>query len=234
MNVDEQPFADELSVVTANEDDDSNIASTGSKAEESGEEKTLTAAETIRQKEISAWQAKIDSGQATVAALPEKQRWLAKFLHDKPSDVSEEKMQRMIDEKLEKARDEDAFKIITSKVNEMNLGKDDRAKLTAEYEELRRAGMGKAISLEKAVKILGLQNKKSGFINNEKREDMKLPNSGRAVSPDEGDFSPFDEEGKYDLKKGTSQERVQWLNSQRPAAGAPGGRMASRVARGQR
>ena len=199
-------------------------ASTSDLAEESKEANELDVqpakltSEQVKQKTIAAWREKIDSGQATVDDLPESQQWVRKFLKATPKPMVdtaklEELASSIVDKKMAEKEDERNFNLLKDKLNSIKLGEGAKKRVLAEYQELRTAGLTKGTSLSKAMAIAGIKEKDIG--NEALFDSMKLPKPGYEAAPDESDFSPFNEDGSYDIAKGSSDQRMKFMESQR-------------------
>lgn len=186
------PQNEELATEASTTQDDE-LFESSSKSEESEEKpaKTSTADE-IRQKQIDAWQKKIDLGEVQLEDLPQNQKWIAQHLKAKNVDV-EKLADEIIERKLKAREEEKSFKALRSNLDTLDISSKKKTALTEEYNDLRSSGLSKTKALEKAMKIVGIQTASRG-------EEL----------PPIGGYSPKVE--KEDL---TSEDRVKKLEALR-------------------
>lgn len=149
---------EELANDASNTDDDELFESSDNSEESQGKPEKPTA-EKIRQKQVRAWRNKIEDGEATIEDLPPNQKWIAKYLEtDKTvAPVSDEELDRRLEEKLNAREEEKQFKSMLDELNEMGLSNKKRAALNAEYKSLREDGVSRVKALEKAKRLAGVE-----------------------------------------------------------------------------
>lgn len=128
------------------------------------EEKTAsTVAAQKRQEQENAWFGKIVSGQKTLDDLPKHQQWLKPELekrlnaHNKAQEVVKEyDIDAIVEQKLNEKEDRQTFKTMETVLSEMSLTSQQVASLKAEFKDFRQAGLSLSKSLEKAIKVVGI------------------------------------------------------------------------------
>lgn len=129
--------------------------------EERTEKPEKSTADEVREKSISAMQAKIDAGTMTIDDLPPNQKWMSSHL--RPANVVD--IEKIADEAIErkfKEREEERlFQERKNALNALDLNPKKKEVVLREYEEFRSLGIPKSVALEKAMKIAGLSQRQS-------------------------------------------------------------------------
>lgn len=135
-----------------------------------GEESTVldlesekhTAAEQ-KEKQIAAYQKKLDAGEIALDQIPAKLKWVREELEKRQakSQKEEAKAQELdvdaiVERKLAEKQEDQQFNTLKSDLESQDLTSEERSTLTAEYKDLRKAGLGKLKALEKAKKLAGI------------------------------------------------------------------------------
>ena len=188
-------------------------ASTISDGDEENKKVNLSADE-IRKQSIESWKSKIAKGEKTLEDIPPAQKWIkdALTVRDK-----QPKSQGRIDESelsslLDKREDEKVFKALKAKYDSAKLSPAERKAVNQEYGELRTDGGMKGKSLARALKLAGVRLEKD---NAPPVNAGRIPLASNAEEGQDEEDSPFNEEGQYDLNKGTSESRLRFMESQR-------------------
>lgn len=190
-------------------------ATNSGNAEESKEELELErpkAAEEEKRKQIEVWQRKVDSGEVSIKDIPPAQKWIAKFLR-KPVQEQPD-IEVIIERKMAEKEDVRDYNRSLDDLRKMSLSPLQKSELQKEFDDLRERGIAKSVAIEKAMKYVGIARKDTSS-EDRRKEAMKLPTPGYAGGAADSESSPFDEKGNYDMKKGTAEERMKFLEAQR-------------------
>lgn len=150
---------------TENSEASSETASTTPQGEESTldlESDKTTAAEQ-KEKQLAAFQKKLDNGDMTLDQIPANLKWVRTEIEKRQAKLQKEEakaqeldVDAIVERKLaEKQADKD-FKTLKSDLESRELTSEEREALTAEYKDLRKEGLGKLKALEKAKKLAGI------------------------------------------------------------------------------
>jgi len=190
--------------------------------------KVNLSADEIRKQSIASWKDKIAKGEKTLEDIPPAQKWIKDALEVK--EKKPQKPQGKIEESelnslLDKREDEKAFKALKAQFDSAKLSPAEKKAVTHEYEELRRDGGMKGKSLSRALKLAGVRLKKD---NAPPVNAGRIPLASNAEEGADEEDTPFNEEGQYDLTKGTSESRLRYMESQR-AQGVAGTNVAPKA-----
>lgn len=134
-----------------------------------------------RQMQIDAWQAKLDSGEATLKDVSHP--WIRKAL--KPSQTDLEGMiSRKVEEELAISRAKDKEKSLAKELDELKLNKESREAIDADVQNLVESGLPVAKALETVLKS---ERKLQDAIKRRSRgADMALPPAGQVPTSKKG------------------------------------------------
>ena len=149
-----------------------------------GEEQgTTSKAEEKKQKQVRAWQRKIEDGEATLEDLPPNLGWLKgdlkKALGVKP-EVDTADIKALLREEIKLEKEAVRFSDLQDELN-TNLDSEQKARVANAYERLRAKKLPKLDSLELALEVAGIDLDKMGV--DAKRSRMKIPSPGRKSNP---------------------------------------------------
>lgn len=159
-------------------------------------------AEENKQKQLAAWEKKVDEGEASLADAP---KWIQKELNP-PVDV-----QAVVKEQLALERQEQKFTELKDDLTIARLPKAEQAALQEEFKKYRDLGLPMYDALETAVKVSGVKLPTQQALE-QKRKNMSLPKPGYYSDGDtdtKGEMSP----NKFD--KMSEEKRMEWMESQR-------------------
>ena len=159
---------------------------------EGAEEKEANKADKDRTAQVTAWEAKIKRGDATLEDIPERQKWIRDALTKevKPK-LSDDEIDRKIDSKLKAQADELEYIHLKKTLSEKDLTKKQKSEIAEEYDDLLKAGLPKAKALEKAMRMAGAH--KTVTLES-KRIKMSIPKPG---SPEQTEEIEIDDDGNY-------------------------------------
>ncbi len=209
----EQLFAD-TAESESNPDEASTTEATESELGEESQELTLedpkgeepkskaSIAEENKQKQLAAWEKKINDGDAVVEDAP---KWIQKQIAP-PVDV-----QAVVKEQLELERQAQKFTELKDNLTVARLPKAEQAALQEEFKKYRDLGLPMYDALETAVKVSGVKLPTQQALD-AKRKSMSLPKPGYYSDGDtdtKGEMSP----DKFDRM--SEEKRMEWMESQR-------------------
>jgi len=167
-------------------------------------------AQSERGKQVAAWTAKVLAGEVDIDKLPKGQQWLKGDIEKlllKQSDTNLD--DNLIDERLERklsAREEERrFNEMSAELKSRKLDSYQKTQLEAEYKDLRSSGLSKAKALEKALKIVTVEDRATQQVT-EQRRRMEIPHQGNYVGTDLLDATEAD--GKDPIFKKPEKERL--------------------------
>lgn len=215
MSMDDVKHAeDELFDSTAEEETDTegddgstNSASTTSQEDEESDLVLEDPKEQAAQQFAEAWAKKVQSGDATLEELKEKQPWLVPKVNallnsKKEPSIDNEALKKLLKEEAEKLRremrEEAQFDSIRRSVNNLGLPKSKRDAVSKKYTQLREKGLSKVDAIELTIETLNIDLEDSS---RSKFPSVKTGSSSR--NSDDNDFDPnaLDEEKRLALIK---------------------------------
>lgn len=157
------------------------------------EDKAKTSkAEENRQKQIQVYQTRIDNGEIALEDIPHK--WIKDAIKPK-SKVETEDLESIVDKKISEREAEREFTSLKNQLNSMKLTKTQKQSLEAEYQDLREVGASKAVALQKALRLAGVELP-DDQAKRARREGMSLPKAGYYS---EGKTNPSEDTNVMDL-----------------------------------
>ena len=117
---------------------------------------TASKAEEAKQKQINAWQSKLDEGKATITDLPANLRWLAPHLTEPTAKKPEADITRLVNEAIAEREELGKFMQMKAGLSELNLTNAQKKELEVEFKDLRSSGLTQSKALEKAMKLAGV------------------------------------------------------------------------------
>lgn len=136
-------------------------------------------AEENRQKQISVWEDKIDSGEKDISEAP---KWIQKKLNlkEKEEEVAVD-LDAIVDKKLAEKQEKRDFKSLKDQLEAMPLTIAQKKELNAEFADLK-GGMPKSKALATAIKIAGIDMEQK----DKRRADMAVGKAGNYSKPTAG------------------------------------------------
>lgn len=185
---------EELTETVSTTEDELFESSEGEENKEKPDKSTV--AEEARQKQIRAWQTKIDNGMASIAELPTNQKWMSKYLTEptKAAPVSDEELDRRLDQRLAALEEKNQFKARVKELNQMGLSAKKRSAIQAEFNDLKADGLPELKALERAIRYVGVE----------------APSRTAGVLPVVGGYAPKERDEEL-----TSEQRVARLEELR-------------------
>jgi len=127
------------------------------------DEGTSDPAEEAKQRQLTSWMQKIESGEKSLDDLPKNQRWMKRDLEAKLNKVNKEReveadydIDEIVERKMKAKEDAQHFNSIKDQLNSTKLNAEQKATIADEFKDFRGAGLNKAKSLEKALKVAGV------------------------------------------------------------------------------
>ena len=170
-----------------------------------------TSAEANREAQIKAWQRKVDANEVTVDTLPDNVKWIAKYIDPVVAQPKPEvDVDALIEAKLAAKEEESKFSTLKTSLSDVKMSSEQRKELQVEFDDLRSSGLSKAKSLEKAIRLAGINPSEAAT--DQLRSKMALPRDGARVStPVPLSGKPYDE-----ARQGlTPEQRVEHLEALR-------------------
>lgn len=175
--------------------------------EDESEGKTSTAEEE-REKQIATWKRRVQSGEVKIKDIPANVQWVLPYVQGldtpKASDVD---VDALIERKMAAREAKQQFANLKASLQDVSLTAAQRRTLQEEFNDLREAGADKVKSLEKAIKLAGINLD----IDTTLHSRMQLPPEGVTRK------KAKDATGEYpDMRTGmTEEERVEYLEKLR-------------------
>jgi len=156
-----------------------------------------------KQKQIDAWLGKILNKEATVDDLPVNLKWLKTPLLKelKALEVAPD-IEAIVEKKIREKEDAMQFEQMKASLQSVELSKDKKAELSAEFKDLISAGVEKTKALNAAMKIAGIK------LQTDDREDLR---SAMSIPKGGGTPKDLDENDPKNILKTykTSKERIE-------------------------
>ena len=161
-----------------------------------------------RQKQIEAWQRKLDSGQVSLEGIPAAFSWVKPHLVKKSNNASiDVDVNALIEQKLAEKEAEREFKSKKAILQSMKLTLQQRKEIQAEYSALTSKGLPNAQALDISMRLAGVEADPEANARAAKRSSMALPTEGRYGTTKATTDTPYNE-----ARKGMSeQERIAHL-----------------------
>jgi len=119
-------------------------------------ESTTSKAEEAKQKQINAWQRKLDEGKVNITDLPENLKWLAPHLTEPTAKKTDPDIDAIVERKIAEKEELHKFMQMKEGLSELNLTNAQKKELEAEFKDLRSSGLPQTKALEKAMKLAGV------------------------------------------------------------------------------
>lgn len=116
-----------------------------------------------KEKQIAAYQRKLDAGEITLDQIPVKAKWVREEIEKRQKKVQQEQskaeeldVDAIVERKLREKQDEQEFNSVKSSLEKQDLTSEEREALLTEYVDLRKAGLDKLMAIKKAKRIAGI------------------------------------------------------------------------------
>jgi|TARA_Y100000310_G_scaffold157840_2_gene157288 hypothetical protein len=143
-----------------------------------------------RAEQVNSFFKKIVSGKMSINDLPRHQQWLRPMIEERLVEQAEKEkvskeldLDALVEAKLAEKEDERDFVNLKATLNSMRLTEKQTAEIEAEFRDLRKLGVPRTKSLQKAMQLAGVKDE------NPRYQNMAIPHAGGAVSTnDSGDW----------------------------------------------
>ncbi len=212
----EQLFATDDSDAVAGESttEDQNTESEGEEIKEldlQEAKKDLSKAEIERQKQVDVWTKRVQNGEAALESLPSNLQWLKPLVEKRLNvQATVPDIEKLVEQKLAEKEDKAKFTSLKETLKYAKLTASQRMELETEYKDFRSDGLSQAKSLEKAMRIAGVEFQRE-TAPEELHQAMRLPKSGQKVRGNSDDV--LDNPEAY--KKLPEAERLKKLEETR-------------------
>lgn len=149
--------------------------------EDKTKEKSLSKSDLERKKQIDTWSNRVSSGEVNLKDLPANLKWLKPHILERLDATTQApSAEEVVKKVLAEERDNVKFDTLRGILNKTRLSTTQRKELETEYKDLRARGLPKSVSLDKAMRIIGVQED-TEVASAQLKQDMAVSRPGGKV-----------------------------------------------------